>query len=119
MRSSRIPDWARWNAAAAARPWTVGLAHPRMPDEIIARFALIDGAVSTAGDYERAFFERGERYHHILDPKTGYPARRSVSATIRFAASSTPSSATAFDTRRGVSVGHRRITSTPSSVRWS
>jgi FAD:protein FMN transferase len=75
-------DIRAFGAGAQGRPWTVGLAHPRMPDEIIARFALVDGAVSTAGDYERAFFEGGQRYHHILDPKTGYPARRSVSTTV-------------------------------------
>lgn len=75
-------DICAFGTGVQGRPWTVGLAHPRMPDEIIARFALVDGAVSTAGDYERAFFEGGERYHHILDPKTGYPARRSVSTTV-------------------------------------
>jgi FAD:protein FMN transferase len=75
-------DIRAFGAGAQGRPWSVGLAHPRMPDEIVARFALVDRAVSTAGDYERAFFEAGERYHHILDPKTGYPARRSVSVTV-------------------------------------
>ena len=75
-------DICAFGTGVHGRPWTVGLAHPRMPDEIIARFALVDGAVSTAGDYERVFFEGGERYHHILDPKTGYPARRCVSTTV-------------------------------------
>lgn len=62
--------------------WTVGLAHPRAPDAVAARFPLADGAISTSGDDQRAFERDGVRYHHILDPKTGMPARASVSATV-------------------------------------
>jgi thiamine biosynthesis lipoprotein len=66
------------------RPWTVGIRNPRQKDEtdeIFAEIRLSDKAISTSGDYERYFIEDGRRFHHILDPKTGYPAMlcRSVS----------------------------------------
>jgi len=65
-------------------PWTIGIKNPRQTgekDEIIAKIRLHDKAISTAGDYERFFLLDGRRYHHLLDPKTGYPAAlcRSVS----------------------------------------
>lgn len=63
------------------KKWRVGIRDPRSPDHFAA-LALEDRAFDTSGDYERFFEANGERYHHIIDPKTGYPATRSRSATV-------------------------------------
>lgn len=57
-------------------PWTVGLRHPRQGrDAVWGYFPLQDGeSLSTSGDYERFWLRDGVRYHHILDPRSGYPA---------------------------------------------
>lgn len=56
------------------KPWMVGLQDPRGPG-YYAMLPLVNQAISTAGDYERYFEVAGVRYHHILDPRTGFPAR--------------------------------------------
>ncbi len=54
--------------------WTVGIRHPRSSG-LIGTVAVTGKAVVTSGDYERYFTGRdGKRCHHILNPKTGYPA---------------------------------------------
>lgn len=62
--------------------WRVGLRDPDKANGILAVLPLEDQAISTSGDYERFFVQDGVRYHHILDTKTGYPARLCRSVTI-------------------------------------
>lgn len=55
--------------------WKIGIQHPRqIRDELMATIDMDDITVVTSGDYERFFERDGVRYHHILNPKTGYPA---------------------------------------------
>ena len=64
-------------------PWKIGVADPR--DRARCRFSvrpLADAGVATSGDYERGFVRDGVRYHHILDARTGWPARGVSSVTV-------------------------------------
>lgn len=62
-------------------PFTIGVQDPR-EKKLLGSVSLLNGAVATSGDYERYFIKDGVRYHHILDPATGFPAGRSRSVTI-------------------------------------
>ncbi len=69
--------------AHGERPWRVGIRDPRSsPTDFFAVLEVRDTSVSTSGDYERYFVYRGKLYHHILDPRTGWPARGLRSATV-------------------------------------
>jgi len=63
-------------------PWRIGIQHPRKKDAVLATLSVADRAVVTSGDYERFFEQAGRRYHHILDPYTGYPAERCQEVTV-------------------------------------
>lgn len=63
-------------------PWRVGVQNPAKPSEIRWVLPLDNQNVVTSGDYQRYFMVGSERYHHILDPRTGYPARELTSVTI-------------------------------------
>ncbi len=63
--------------------WQAGIRDPRGPEnKWFAKLPLSDHAFSTAGDYERSYVVGGKRYHHIIDPRTGYPATACRSVTI-------------------------------------
>jgi thiamine biosynthesis lipoprotein len=65
-----------------ARPWKIGIREPRKTGILASIEVSGDESVFTSGDYERYFEHKGTRYHHILDPRTGYPTRELVSVTI-------------------------------------
>ncbi|MCU0344928.1 MAG: FAD:protein FMN transferase [Ignavibacterium sp.] len=64
------------------KDWIVGVQHPREINSIIKKIKLDEFTVATSGDYEQYFEVGGVRYHHILDPKTGYPSTGLQSVTI-------------------------------------
>jgi thiamine biosynthesis lipoprotein len=64
------------------KPWMVGIRDPREEGKVIVRIPLEDAALSTSGDYERFFEADGVRYHHIIEPASGRPARAVRSVTV-------------------------------------
>ncbi len=64
------------------QPWSIGIQHPRDSKKILARISVSDTAVATSGDYEKFFFDQGKRYHHIFNPRDGFPTEGCQSVTI-------------------------------------
>ncbi|MBI4683291.1 MAG: FAD:protein FMN transferase [Nitrospirae bacterium] len=75
-------DIRGYGLSAGGNAWKVGIQDPRPEnansekpwEDIFASVHLKDRAISTAGDYQRFFIKDGKRYHHIIDPITGYPS---------------------------------------------
>lgn len=65
------PDGANWNIA---------ITDPHNPDAYIGSVKVADKAVVTSGGYQRYFEENGVRYHHIIDPATGFPVNNGLSS---------------------------------------
>lgn len=63
-------------------PWKLGIADPRADHGAFAAVEVQDATFSTSGDYERFFMKDGVRYHHLIDPDSGMPARGCRSVTI-------------------------------------
>ncbi len=66
----RKPDGSRWR---------IGIKHPRNPGELFSTIQLEpDLSIATSGDYEQYFITNNIRYHHIMNPKTGFPVKNGV-----------------------------------------
>lgn len=77
IRASGAPSKKR-------RGWRVGVRDPVKQTQTICAIELGDGeAVATSGDYERFVTIAGERYSHIMDARTGWPARGVAGVTVR------------------------------------
>jgi thiamine biosynthesis lipoprotein len=55
------------------KKWEIAIRHPRKQEGVLALLKLENQAVATSGDYERYFMIEGERYSHVIDPRTGQP----------------------------------------------
>ncbi|MGD0960867.1 MAG: FAD:protein FMN transferase [Methylomonas sp.] len=63
-------------------PWGVGVAHPRRKGAVWLNIDMRAGAMACSGDYERCIVIDGVRYAHVLNPKTGWPARYLAAVTV-------------------------------------
>ncbi len=65
------------------KPWKIGIQDPRNPEKLLGTLAVKSGTgIATSGDYQRYYEVSGKRYHHILDPRTGWPAPYCRSVTV-------------------------------------
>ncbi len=79
------PDGKRWN---------IGIRDPRVQQgQPIISAPIESRSISTSGSYERYFEQDGIRYHHIIDPATGYPVQSNMIAVSVFADSATDADA--------------------------
>lgn len=70
-----------WGKNPENSNWKIGVKHPRKKG-FLAILAIEDLAAATTGDYQRYFEINGQRYHHVFNPHTGYPAQGKQSVTV-------------------------------------
>jgi len=64
-------------------PWRLGVQDPRAEHgKILGIVEVSNAALVSSGDYERFRIVNGIRYHHIIDPRTGWPATASMAVTV-------------------------------------
>ncbi len=66
----------------SGRPWRIAIRNPSGSGVLATIDLSGDESIFTSGDYERNFTHQGTRYHHIIDPRSGYPARGTRSVTV-------------------------------------
>jgi thiamine biosynthesis lipoprotein len=73
----------RVSGTRGGEPWRLGIQHPRdVHGKLLGLVRMNGGALATSGDYERFRIVNGVRYHHIIDPRTGWPASASIAVSV-------------------------------------
>lgn len=67
---------------AGDRAWRIAIQHPDKEQPLAWFEAEEDESVFSSGDYQRRFFNENKKYHHIIDPRTGYPTNNAKAVTV-------------------------------------
>lgn len=68
-------DITAWGRQATGEKWIVGIAKPIEREKIISWLPLEDSSIATSGNFEKYVSFNGEKYSHIVDPRTGFPTK--------------------------------------------
>ena len=75
-------DMNTWGKQPNGKEWTVGIKNPLNKNKVFTLLPISGKAVVTSGNYEKFVILNDERYAHIIDPRTGYPSKGIVSASV-------------------------------------
>jgi thiamine biosynthesis lipoprotein len=75
-------DLITWGKEANGADWSIGISDPKNKLKVLAWLTVGEMAVVTSGNYEKFIMINGERYSHIIDPRSGYPVHGLKSVTI-------------------------------------
>ncbi|KAB7530887.1 FAD:protein FMN transferase [Flagellimonas olearia] len=75
-------DLNAWGSQPDGKDWMVAIINPLNKNKVFSWLPIKDQAVVTSGNYEKYIILDGERYTHIIDPRTGYPSKGILSATV-------------------------------------
>ncbi|CCG53670.1 ApbE family protein precursor [Flavobacterium indicum GPTSA100-9 = DSM 17447] len=75
-------DLTTWGKQVDHSYWTIGITNPFETEDFVKIVKLKRYAVTTSGNYEKFAEINGQRYSHIINPKTGYPSTGICSATV-------------------------------------
>lgn len=75
-------DLTAWGKRPNGKPWKIAITNPLNKHKVFATLPVRNQAIVTSGNYEKYLILNGERYTHIIDPRTGYPSKGLVSVTI-------------------------------------
>jgi len=79
---ARGSDHEKSDADVDDSGWMIGISHPLLPKQRLAKFQLLGKALGTSGTGRQGFFHNGKRYGHIIDPRTGWPTDHFLSTTV-------------------------------------
>ncbi len=75
-------DLTTWGTKETGEKWLVGLTNPMDKTKVFSWLPIVESSVATSGNYEKYVLFDGEKYTHIIDPRTGYPVNGVKSVSI-------------------------------------
>ncbi|MEM1340578.1 MAG: FAD:protein FMN transferase [Bacteroidota bacterium] len=75
-------DLTTWGTKVTGEKWMVGITDPLNKKRVFSWLPVVESSVATSGNYEKYIVYQGDRYSHIIDPRTGYPAKGVNSVSI-------------------------------------
>lgn len=75
-------DLTTWGTQVSGKKWMIGITNPLDKSKIFSWLPIVESSVATSGNYEKYIVYRGEKYSHIIDPRTGNPSKGVKSVSV-------------------------------------